>query len=193
MNPEIHLASLEDNAKIDLEVQIEKGRGYIPAEMDKSSDVIGVIPVDALFSPIKKVNMNVADTRVGQRTDYDKLELEVWTDGSIKPDDALAQAAKIIKDHMTIFINFEEEVEDEMEVVDENLEKMRQLLNSSVDEMEFSVRTYNTIRSLEINTLEQLVRKTEDELYKSKHFSDQVSQEIKEKLESKNLNLGLKE
>lgn len=192
MNPELHIASLEKNAKIDIEVQIEKGRGYVPAEMD-NVDVIGVIPVDAIFSPVLKVNSTVTDTRVGQRTDYDKLELEIWTDGSIRPDDALAQAAKIIKDHMTIFINFEEELDDEVEVVDENLEKMKALLSKSIDEMEFSVRTYNTLRSLEISSLEQLVRKTEDELYKSKHISDQVFEEIKVKLEEKNLNLGLKD
>ncbi|MDA3899001.1 MAG: DNA-directed RNA polymerase subunit alpha [Spirochaetes bacterium] len=192
MNPEHHIASLEENGKIDIEVQIEKGRGYVPAEMD-NVDIIGVIPVDAIFTPVVKVNSTVSDTRVGQRTDYDRLELEIWTDGSIKPDDALAQAAKIIKDHMTIFINFEEELDDEVEVVDENLEKMKTLLSKSIDEMEFSVRTYNTLRSLEISNLEQLVRKTEDELYKSKHISDQVFDEIKVKLDEKNLNLGLKD
>lgn len=193
MNPEHRIATLVEGGSIDIEVQVEKGRGYVPAEVDGKSDVVGVIPLDASFSPIKKVNMNVLDTRVGQRTDYDKLELEIWTDGSIRPDDALAQAAKIIKDHMTIFINFEEEVEDETEVVDENQEKMRLLLAKSIDEMEFSVRSYNTIRSLEISNLEQLVRKTEDELYKSKHISDQVVEEIKAKLETNNLTLGLKE
>jgi DNA-directed RNA polymerase subunit alpha len=194
MNPDHHIASMEEGGKIDIEVQIEKGRGYVPADADnKNIEVIGVIPIDALFSPISKVNMNVLDTRVGQRTDYDKLELEIWTDGSIRPDDALAQAAKIIKDHLTIFINFEEELEDETEVVDENAERMKSLLAKSIDEMEFSVRTYNTIRSLEIADLEQLVRKTEDELYKSKHISEQVVDEIKEKLHEKNLNLGLKD
>ncbi|MFW6365023.1 MAG: DNA-directed RNA polymerase subunit alpha [Spirochaetota bacterium] len=194
MNPDHHIATLEEGANFDIEIQVEKGRGYLPADADnKNVEVIGVIPIDALFTPVKKVNMKVLDTRVGQRTDYDKLELEIWTDGSIKPDDALAQAAKIIKDHLTIFINFEEEFEDETEIVDENLEKMKALLAKSIDEMEFSVRTYNTIRSLEISNLEQLVRKTEDELYKSKHISEQVIDEIKIKLHEKNLNLGLKD
>ncbi len=194
MNPEHHIAMLEEGAAFDIEIQIEKGRGYIPADSDnKNTEVIGVIPIDAIFSPIRKVNTKVVDTRVGQRTDYDKLEIEIWTDGSIKPDDALAQAAKIIKDHLTIFINFEEELEDETEIIDENAEKMKTLLAKSIDEMEFSVRTYNTIRSLEISSLEQLVRKTEDELFKSKHISDQVVEEIKEKLHEKNLNLGLKD
>lgn len=194
MNPELHIAHMDDGAKIDMEVQIEKGRGYMPAEANSgNSDVIGVIPIDSIFSPITKVNVNVVDTRVGQRTDYDKLVLEIWTDGSVKPDDALAHAAKIIKDHMTIFINFEEEVEDETESIDENYEKMKVVLAKSIDELELSVRTYNTLKSLEIYNIEQLVHKTEDELKKSKHYSDQVMDEVKEKLEDMHLSLGLKD
>ncbi len=194
MNPDLKIATLNEKGKIDIEVQIEKGRGYIPAELNKSNtESIGVIPIDAIFTPIKKVNVKVEDTRVGQRTDYDKLILEIWTDGSITPDDALAQAAKIIKDHMTIFINFEEEIEEEAEVVDEGLEKMKNILSKSIDELELSVRTYNTLKSLDINDLESLVRKTEDELRKSKHFSEQVLKEIKGKLETLHLSLGLKE
>lgn len=194
MNKDLVIANLDSDGKIDIEVQIERGRGYAPSELGKnSSDVIGVIPIDAIFSPIKKVNVKVEDTRVGQRTDYDKLILEVWTDGSVRPDDAVAYAAKIIKDHMTIFINFEEEVEDEVESVDENLEKMKMLLQKSIDELEFSVRTYNTLRSLEVYNLGDLVRKTEDELRKSKHYSEEVLKEIKEKLEKDHLSLGLKD
>ena len=194
MNQDLKIATLNEKAKIDMEVQIEKGRGYVPAELNKSNtETIGVIPIDAIFTPIKKVNVKVEDTRVGQRTDYDKLTLEIWTDGSIAPDDALAQAAKIIKDHMTIFINFEEEVEEEAEVVDENLEKMKNMLLKSIDELELSVRAYNTLKSLDINDLESLVRKTEDEMRKSKHFSDQIMKDIKGKLESMHLSLGLKE
>lgn len=194
MNKDLKIASLNDKANIDMEVQVERGRGYIPAEMNKSNtETVGVIPVDSIFSPIQKVNMKVEDTRVGQRTDFDKLILEVWTDGSISPDDALAHAAKIIKDHMTIFINFEEEVEEELEVVDENLERMRSLLGRSIDEVELSVRAYNTLKSLDISTLEHLVRKTEDELRKSKHYSDMVLKEIKGNLEGLHLSLGLKE
>jgi DNA-directed RNA polymerase subunit alpha len=193
MNPELRIASLNEDGKIDMEVEISRGRGYLPAELNKSNtEAVGVIPIDAVFTPVKKVNIKVEDTRVGQRTDYDKLILEIWTDGSIAPDDALAQAAKIIKDHMTIFINFEEEIEDEAEVVDENLEKMRVLLSKSVDELELSVRSYNTIKSLDVSFLEQLVQKSEDELRKSKHFSEDVLREIKSKLEELHLSLGLK-
>jgi len=194
MNKELKIASMNENAKIDMEVQVEKGRGYVPAEVNKAStETVGVIPLDSIFTPVNKVNVKVDDTRVGQRTDYDKLILEIWTDGSVSPDDALAYSAKIIKDHLSIFINFEEEVEEEVEVVDENIERMRALLAKSIDEIELSVRSYNTIRSLDVTTLEHLVRKTEDELRKSKHFSDAVLNEIKIKLEALHLSLGLKD
>jgi DNA-directed RNA polymerase subunit alpha len=194
MNPETHIATIEHGGRIDMEVQIERGRGYLPGEISKSSvETIGVIPIDAIFSPIRKVNIKVEDTRVGQRTDYDKLIIEIWTDGSVKPEDALAQAAKIIKDHMTIFINFEEEVEEEEVAVDESHDKLKVILAKSIDELEFSVRAYNTLKSLELNTLEDVVRKTEDELKKSKHFSEQVLAEIKKKLEEHHLSLGIKE
>ncbi|MDH7552288.1 MAG: DNA-directed RNA polymerase subunit alpha [Spirochaetota bacterium] len=194
MNPETHIATIERGGRIDMEVQIERGRGYLPGEISKSSvETIGVIPIDAIFSPIRKVNIKVEDTRVGQRTDYDKLIIEIWTDGSVKPEDALAQAAKIIKDHMTIFINFEEKFEEEEVAVDESHDKLKAILSKSIDELEFSVRAYNTLKSLELNTLEDVVRKTEDELKKSKHFSDQVLAEIKKKLEEHHLSLGIKE
>jgi DNA-directed RNA polymerase subunit alpha len=154
---------------------------------------VGVISMDSIFSPVIKVNVKVEDTRVAQRTDYDKLILEIWTDGSIRPDDALAQAAKIIKEHMTIFINFEEEQEEEIEVVDESLEKMKALLSKSIDDIEFSVRAYNALKILDISTLDELVKKTEDEIKKSKHMSEVVLKEIKTKLEANHLSLGLKE
>ena len=194
MNTDLVIATLNESAVIDMEVQIDRGRGYVPAEMNKANtENIGVIPIDSLYSPIKKVNVNIEDTRVGQRTDFDKLILEVWTDGSIAPENALAYAAKIAKDHMSIFINFEEEVEEEIDQVDENAEKLKVLLSKSIDEIELSVRAYNTFKSLDMSTLEQVVKKTEDELRKSKHFSDVVLKEIKSKLEQHHLNLGLKE
>ena len=194
MNRDLQVASLNEAASIDMEVQVERGRGYVPAEVNKSNtEAIGVIAIDSIFSPVKKVNVKVEDTRVGQRTDFDKLIIEIWTDGSIAPEDALAQAAKIIKDHLTIFINFEEEVEEEVEVIDENIERMKTLLARSIDEIELSVRAYNTLKSLDISILEQLVKKTEEELKKSKHFSDLVLKEVKLKLEAYHLSLGLKD
>jgi DNA-directed RNA polymerase subunit alpha len=194
MNKDLVIATMNDSAAIDMEVQIERGRGYVPAEVNKSNtETVGVIPIDSIFSPIKKVNVKFEDTRVGQRTDFDKLIMEIWTDGSISPEDAIAIAAKIIKEHMTIFINFEEELEEEVEEVDESIEKMRTLLAKSIDEIELSVRAYNTLKSQDVSTLEQLVKKTEDELKKSKHYSDLVLGEIKTKLDSLHLSLGLKD
>ncbi len=194
MNKDLVIATMNETAAIDMEVQIERGRGYVPAEVNKSNtEAVGVIPIDSIFSPIKKVNVKVEDTRVGQRTDFDKLIMEIWTDGSISPEDAIAIAAKIIKEHMTIFINFEEELEEEVEEVDESIEKMRTLLAKSIDEIELSVRAYNTLKSQDVSTLEQLVKKTEDELKKSKHYSDLVLGEIKSKLDSLHLSLGLKD
>jgi DNA-directed RNA polymerase subunit alpha len=194
MNKDLKIATFNDSAKIDMEVQIERGRGYISSEVNKeNTETIGVIPIDSIFSPIEKVNVKIEDTRVAQRTDYDKLILEIWTDGSISPDDALAYAAKIVKDHMSIFINFEEEQEEEVEVIDENIEKMKVLLAKSIDEVELSVRAYNTLKSLDISTLEELVKRTEDEIRKSKHCSDVVLKEIKSKLEVYHLSLGLKD
>ncbi len=194
MNKDLKIASLNEAAKIDMEVQIERGRGYISSEVNKeNTETIGVIPVDSIFSPIEKVNVKIEDTRVAQRTDYDKLILEIWTDGSISPDDALAHAAKIVKDHMSIFINFEEEMEEEVEVVDENAEKMKLLLAKSIDEIQLSVRSYNTLKSLDISILEELVKRTEDEIRKSKHCSDIVIKDIKTKLEVYHLSLGLKD
>jgi DNA-directed RNA polymerase subunit alpha len=194
MNKDLKIATLNDSARIDMEVQIERGRGYVPSEVNKqNTETVGVISVDSIFSPVQKVNVKVEDTRVSQRTDYDKLILEIWTDGSVKPDDSLAQAAKIIKDHMSIFINFEEETEEEVEVVDEGIEKMKVLLSKSIDDIEFSVRAYNTLKSLDISSLEELVKRTEDEVRKSKHSSDIVLKEIKTKLEAYHLSLGLKD
>ena len=194
MTKDQKIATLNDTGKIDMEAQIERGRGYIPAEMNKMNmETVGDITTDSIFSPVQKVNVKVEDTRVSQRTDYDKLILEVWTDGSISPDDAVAQAAKIIKDHMSIFINFEEEHEEEVEVIDESIEKMKVLLSKSIDDIEFSVRAYNTLKSLDISLLEDLVKKTDDEVRKSKHSSDVVLKEIKSKLEAYHLSLGLKD
>ena len=194
MNKDVKIATLNETAQIDMEVQIERGRGYVPSEINKyNTETVGVISMDSIFSPVIKVNVKVEDTRVAQRTDYDKLILEIWTDGSIKPDDALAQAAKIIKEHMTIFINFEEEQEEEIEIVDESAEKMKALLAKSIDDIEFSVRAYNALKILDISTLDELVKKTEDEIKKSKHMSEVVLKEIKTKLEANHLSLGLKE
>jgi len=191
-SPGQHIMTLMDNAKLDFEVKIELGRGYVPSEVnERYVDVIGTIPMDAIFSPVKKVKYSVVPTRVVQRNDYDKLELEIWTDGTIRPDDALAEAAKIAKDHFSVFINFDENnlgVDDDF---DEDDERVRQILNTPVEELELSVRSSNCLKNANIRTIGELTRKTEDDIAKTRNFGKKSLQEIKEKLKEWNLSLGI--
>jgi DNA-directed RNA polymerase subunit alpha len=187
-----HVMTLMDNARLELEVQIDLGRGYIPSEVnERYVDVIGTIPMDAIFSPVKKVKFAVEPTRVGQRSDYDKLVLEIWTDGTIKPDDALAEAAKIAKDHFSIFINFDENNLGVDEDMDEDDERIRQILNTPVEELELSVRSSNCLKNANIKTIGELTRKTEDDIAKTRNFGKKSLQEIKEKLKEWNLSFGI--
>jgi DNA-directed RNA polymerase subunit alpha len=187
-----HIMTLMDNAKLEFEVQIDLGRGYVPSEGDERYvDVIGTIPVDAIFSPVKKVKFVIEPTRVGQRSDYDKLVLEVWTDGTIRPDEALAEAAKIAKDHFSVFINFDENNIGSEEDFDEDDERIRQILNTPVEELELSVRSSNCLKNANIKTIGELTRKTEDDIAKTRNFGKKSLQEIKEKLKEWNLSLGI--
>jgi DNA-directed RNA polymerase subunit alpha len=154
-------------------------------------DVIGTIPMDAIFSPVRKVKFAVEPTRIGQRNDYDKLVLEIWTDGTIKPDDALAEAAKVAKDHMSVFINFDENNLGVDEDLDEDDERIRQILNTPVEELELSVRSSNCLKNANIKTIGELTRKTEDDIAKTRNFGKKSLQEIKEKLKEWNLGLGI--
>ncbi|MFQ3619851.1 MAG: DNA-directed RNA polymerase subunit alpha [Spirochaetales bacterium] len=192
INKDHHIASTMEDANFEMELQIDLGRGYVPAELnEKYIEIIGTIPMDAIFSPIKKVKYTVEDTRVGQRSDYDKLTLEVWTDGTISPEDAVAEAAKIAKDHFTIFINFDEEGlfgEGEM---DEEEEGIRKLLETPVEELELSVRSSNCLKNANIRTIGDLTMRTEEEIAKTRNFGKKSLQEIKEKLQEWNLSLGM--
>jgi DNA-directed RNA polymerase subunit alpha len=191
VNPELHIATLSDGAKLDMELKIETGRGYVPAEQLKDKNQpIGVVNVDALFSPVTRVNFAVEDIRVGQRTDYDKLLLEICTDRTISPSDALAHAAKIVKDHMLLFITFEEEPEVMVEEVDEETEAMRKLLQTSVEELELSVRSSNCLKAAKIKTLGDLVRKTESEMLKYRNFGKKSLAELAKVLEGYGLHFG---
>jgi DNA-directed RNA polymerase subunit alpha len=153
-------------------------------------EVIGTIPMDAIFSPVKKVKFVVEPTRVGQRSDYDKLVLEIWTDGTVKPDDTLAEAAKIAKDHFSVFINFDEPFPEPSDD-DEDDERIRQILNTPVEELELSVRSSNCLKNANIKTIGELTRKTEDDIAKTRNFGKKSLQEIKEKLKEWNLSLGI--
>jgi DNA-directed RNA polymerase subunit alpha len=192
LSPGQHIMTLMDNARLDFEVKIELGRGYVPSEInERYVDVIGTIPMDAIFSPVKKVKYSVVPTRVVQRNDYDKLELEIWTDGTIRPEDALAEAAKITKDHFSVFINFDENNMGSDDDFDEDDERVRQILNTPVEELELSVRSSNCLKNANIKTIGELTRKTEDDIAKTRNFGKKSLQEIKEKLKEWNLSLGI--
>ncbi|MCX7654992.1 MAG: DNA-directed RNA polymerase subunit alpha [Treponemataceae bacterium] len=187
-----HIMTLMDDARLEMEIQVDLGRGYVPSEVnEKYVEVIGTIPMDAIFSPIKKVKYAVEPTRVGQRSDYDKLIIEVWTDGTIRPDDALAEAAKIAKDHFSVFINFDESRIGSEEDLSETDERIRQILNTPVEELELSVRSSNCLKNANIRTIGELTRKTEEDIAKTRNFGKKSLQEIKEKLAEWNLSLGM--
>jgi DNA-directed RNA polymerase subunit alpha len=172
-----------------MELTVERGRGYVPAEENKhEDDAIGVVPVDSLFSPIEKVNYKITNARVGQRTDYDKLTLEVWTDGSVAPEDAVAYAAKILKEQVSIFINFDEDIEPEYEEEEEEPEFDDTLLKP-IDELELSVRSYNCLQGAGITHVGDLVQRSEAELLKTKNFGRKSLKEIKDILEEMDLEL----
>jgi DNA-directed RNA polymerase subunit alpha len=187
-----HIMTLMADARIEMEVQVDLGRGYVPSEVnEKYIEVIGTIPMDAIFSPVKKVKYTVEPTRVGQRSDYDKLVLEVWTDGTVRPEDALAESAKIAKDHFSVFINFDESDLGADEDFDEDDERIRQILNTPVEELELSVRSSNCLKNANIKSIGELTRKTEDDIAKTRNFGKKSLQEIKEKLKEWNLSLGM--
>lgn len=194
LNPDHEIATLSGDAKLSMELTVELGRGYVSAEGNKSETApVGTIPIDSLFSPVRKVNYTVTNARVGQRTDYDKLTLEVWTDGSVTPEDAVAFAAKILKDQLTIFINFEELPEPEEETeADEDLKMLYDNLSRPVDELELSVRSANCLQNANIKYIGQLVQRTETEMLKTKNFGRKSLREIKDILSSMGLGLGMK-
>ena len=195
LNPGQHIATLSKDAKLEVTMTAQAGKGYVPAELNKGeNDPIGTIPIDAVFSPIKRVNYVVGKARVGQRTDYDKLTLEVWTDGSIVPEDAVAYAAKILKEQMTIFINFDEEREPEPEAEggEDEERPLNENLYRSVEELELSVRSANCLKNANIRHIGELVQRTEAEMLKTKNFGRKSLNEIKEVLSEMGLTLGMK-
>jgi DNA-directed RNA polymerase subunit alpha len=195
LNAKQHIASLSGKGKLKMTMTVKYGKGYSLAEANKDEDApAGTIPIDAVFSPIKRVNYVVGNARVGQRTDYDKLTMEVWTDGSILPEDAVAYAAKILKEQLTIFINFDEELEPkaEEEARDKHRPKFNENLYRSVEELELSVRSANCLKNADINKIWQLVSKTEAEMLKTKNFGRKSLNEIKEVLSEMGLSLGMK-
>lgn len=193
LNPNLHLAELVEDKEFKMEIDIDSGRSYVVAEQNKRPDApVGSIFLDALFSPVIKVNFEVENTRVGQRTDYDKLILEITTDGSITPEDALSYAAKILKDHLQLFIHIDEEIPmAEEKVEDEETVRIRQLLKTRVDELELSVRSSNCLRAANIQTLSELVSKSESDMLKYRNFGRKSLNELNAILEELGLSFGM--
>ncbi len=193
LNPNHHIATVAPGGHLAMEVMVRRGRGYVPADKNKTPNMaVGWIPIDSLFSPIRKVSFNVTNARVGQQTDYDKLTLEAWTDGSVVPDDAVALAAKILKEQLTVFINFEEEEELEISEETPSEQQFNENLLRSVDELDLSVRAENCLQSANIKYIGDLVQKTEAEMLKTKNFGRKSLKEIKELLSEMGLSLGMK-
>src|ERR1051325_850109 len=176
-----------------IEMRLKSGRGYVSADKNFDEDLaLGYIPIDSVHSPVRKVNFAVEAARLGQMTDYDKLTLEVWTNGAVSPQDAIGYAAKLLKDHMSIFINFEEVAEQTEEVSERGMDKMSEVLNRSVEELELSVRSYNCLKNANIQTIGELVQKTEAEMLRTKNFGRKSLNEIKEILANMGLSLGMR-
>jgi DNA-directed RNA polymerase subunit alpha len=192
LNPEHHILTCAKEADVEMDMVVSMGKGYVPAERNRDEKApVGTVPIDAIFSPIKKVNFTVTNARVGQITDYDKLILDVYTDGSVRPDDAVAYAAKILKEQLQIFINFDEEVEAVEEVASEESRKINENLYRSVDELELSVRSANCLKNANIHLIGDLVQKTEAEMLKTQNFGRKSLNEIKDILAEMGLTLGM--
>jgi DNA-directed RNA polymerase subunit alpha len=194
LDKDVYIATVSEGGKLDMEMRLRRGRGYVSADKNFDEDLgIGFIPIDSVHSPVRKCNYTVEAARLGQITDYDRLTLEVWTNGSITPADSIGLAAKLLKDHMNIFINFEEEIETGTAAADEHKPEIRnENLNRSVEELELSVRSYNCLKNANIQTIGELVQKTEAEMLKTKNFGRKSLNEIKEILSSMGLSLGMK-
>ena len=192
LDPDRPIATLNDDGHLSMEIRVQRGRGYVPADENYQEDWgIGWIPVDSLHSPVLKANFRVEDARVGQATDYDRLILEVHTNGAITPQDAIAEAASLLKEHLAIFVNFEEEAHEEPEELREDVKELAKKLARSVDELELSVRSYNCLKKTNIETIGELVQKTEAEMLKTKNFGRKSLNEIKEILKTMGLSLGM--
>ena len=193
LDKEIYIATVSEGGKLEMEMRLKRGRGYVSADKNFEDDLgIGFIPIDSVHTPVRKCNYTVEAARLGQITDYDKLTVEVWTNGSITPGDALGLSAKLIKDHMNIFINFEEEIETASASEERRPEIKNENLNRSVEELELSVRSYNCLKNANIQSIGELVQKTEAEMLKTKNFGRKSLNEIKEILSSMGLSLGMK-
>ena len=183
INPELHLATLDENGKLHMEIMLDHGRGYVVADRNKRPDMpIGEIAVDSIYTPITKVNFTVDNTRVGQITDYDKLTLEIWTNGSIKPDEAASYAAKILTEHLMLFINLTDRIQGVEIMVEKEESKKEKILEMNIEDLDLSVRSYNCLKRAGINTVEELVQRDEDEMMKVRNLGRKSLEEVQQKL-----------
>ncbi|MEG6569522.1 DNA-directed RNA polymerase subunit alpha [Thermoanaerobacterium thermosaccharolyticum] len=190
MNPDLHIATLSDNGKLNMEIELVKGKGYVPSDKNKEpNQPIGIIPVDSIFTPVKKVSYNVENTRVGQVTDYDKLTMEVWTNGTISPKEAISLAAKILIDHFNLFTSFAENYNDMEVLVEKSEKKTDKPLDMTIEELDLSVRSYNCLKRAGINTVQDLVQKTEEEMMKVRNLGKKSLVEVEQKLKALGLSL----
>jgi DNA-directed RNA polymerase subunit alpha len=193
LDRDVHVATVSEGGRLSIEMRLKTGRGYVSADKNFDEDLaLGYIPIDSVHSPVRKVNFSVEAARLGQMTDYDKLTLEVWTNGAVSRQDAIGYAAKLLKDHMAIFINFEEVPEQTEEISERGMDKMNEVLNRSVEELELSVRSYNCLKNANIQTIGELVQKTEAEMLRTKNFGRKSLNEIKEILANMGLSLGMR-
>ncbi|MCY3556733.1 MAG: DNA-directed RNA polymerase subunit alpha [Gemmatimonadetes bacterium] len=193
LNPDLHIASLDEGGQLRMEIHVDSGRGYVIAEQNKMPDQpIGVIPMDAMFSPVTRVNFQVENTRIGQRTDYDRLVLEIWTDASVGPQDALSTASQILRNHLQLFISIDDQfISEPEEEVDEKAEEIKKLLQMNVEELELSVRSSNCLRAADIKTLADLVQKSETEMLKYRNFGRKSLTELSQILQEMELGFGM--
>ncbi|MBE6037193.1 MAG: DNA-directed RNA polymerase subunit alpha [Clostridiales bacterium] len=190
-NPDLHIATLDEGAELVMELNLSKGRGYVLAENNKTDATpIGVIPVDSIYTPVRKVNFTVENTRVGQVTDYDRLVLEIWTDGSISPEEGVSIGAKIMEEHLKLFIDLTDNIGDVEIMVEKEEDQKEKALEMTIEELELSVRSYNCLKRASINTVEELTHRTEDDMMKVRNLGKKSLDEVKHKLEE--LGLGLK-
>lgn len=190
VNPDLHIATLNEEGELNIVMTLEKGRGYVTAERNKKDNhPIGLIPTDSIFTPIRKVNFEVQNTRVGQITDYDKLTIEVWTNGSIRPDDAVSLSAKILSEHLKLFINLTDSVSEVDIMVEKEEDKKEKILEMTIEELDLSVRSYNCLKRASINTVEELVQRSESELMKVRNLGRRSLEEVQQKLEALGLSL----
>lgn len=190
INENLHIATLEEGSELIIEMEMEQGRGYVVAERNKNeSQPIGVIPIDSIYTPVKKVNFAVEDTRVGNRTDFDKLTIEIWTDGTIEPEEAVSLGAKILNEHLNLFISLTDHVSDVEIMVEKEEDEKEKVLEMSIEELDLSVRSYNCLKRAGINTVEELTYKSEDDMMKVRNLGKKSLDEVAKKLEELGLSL----